>query len=181
MILRKERPHPGAQLTFTDVDGHRITAFITDTPPRVVPGQLAGLDLRHRQHARVEDRIRQAKATGMRNFPCHHYAANNAWLEIVMTAMDLVAWSKLIGFADEPDLAVGRADHPRLAPDPCRVHLTPDTLRSRDPKNQPPQVEPAPTRHDSRARSQPPMATPLHRKRSRHHQAFIREGAKNRG
>ena len=41
----------------------------------------------------------------MRNFPCHHYAANNAWLEIVMTAMDLVAWSKLIGFTDEPDLA----------------------------------------------------------------------------
>jgi len=105
VILRKERPHPGAQLTFTDVDGHRITAFITDTPPGVVPGQLAGLDLRHRQHARVEDRIRQAKATGMRNFPCHHYAANAAWLEIVMTAMDLVAWSKLLGFADEPDLA----------------------------------------------------------------------------
>jgi hypothetical protein len=105
VILRKERPHPGAQLTFTDVDGHRITGFITDTPPRVVPGQLAGLDLRHRQHARVEDRIRQAKATGMRNFPCHHFAANSAWLEIVMTAMDLVAWAKLIGFADQRDLA----------------------------------------------------------------------------
>ena len=105
VILRKERPHPGAQLTFTDVDGHRITAFITDTPPRVVPGQLAGLDLRHRQHARVEDRIRQAKATGMRNFPCNGFAANSAWLEIVMTAMDLVAWSKLVGFADEPELA----------------------------------------------------------------------------
>jgi len=105
VILRKERPHPGAQLTFTDVDGHRITAFITDTPARVVPGQLAGLDLRHRQHARVEDRIRQAKATGMRNFPCHGFAANSAWLEIVMTAMDLVAWSKLIGFADHPELA----------------------------------------------------------------------------
>src|SRR5664279_3723730 len=72
VILRKERPHPGAQLTFLDVDGHRITAFITDTPAGVVPGQLAGLDLRHRQHARVEDRIRQAKATGMRNFPCNH-------------------------------------------------------------------------------------------------------------
>ena len=71
VILRKERPHPGAQLTFTDVDGHRVTAFITDTPAGVVPGQFGGLDLRHRQHARVEDRIRQAKATGMRNFPCH--------------------------------------------------------------------------------------------------------------
>ena len=90
---------------FTDVDGHRIIAFITDTPPGVVPGQLAGLDLRHRQHARVEDRIRQAKAIGLRNFPCNGFAANNAWLEIVMTAMDLVAWSELLGFADEPDPA----------------------------------------------------------------------------
>ena len=67
---------------------------------------MAGLDLRHRQHARVEDdRIRQAMATGMRNFPCNSFAANSAWLEIVMTAMDLVAWSKLLGFADQPDLA----------------------------------------------------------------------------
>jgi hypothetical protein len=57
LILRKERPHPGAQLTFTDADGHRITAVLTDTRPRVVPGQAPGLELRHRQHARVEDRI----------------------------------------------------------------------------------------------------------------------------
>ena len=105
MILRKERPHPGAQLTFTDLDGLRVTAFITDTPTGVVPHQLSGLDLRHRQHARVEDRIRQAKATGLRNLPCHSYASNSAWLEIVMTATDLVAWCKLLGFADEPALA----------------------------------------------------------------------------
>ena len=52
LILRKERPHPGAQLRFTDSDGLRVTAFITDTPPGVVPGQLGGLELRHRQHAR---------------------------------------------------------------------------------------------------------------------------------
>jgi hypothetical protein len=52
LILRKERPHPGAQLTFTDVDGHRITAFLTDTGRGVIPGQVAGLELRHRQHAR---------------------------------------------------------------------------------------------------------------------------------
>jgi hypothetical protein len=32
-----ERPHPGAQLTFTGVDGHRITAFLTDTPRGVIP------------------------------------------------------------------------------------------------------------------------------------------------
>jgi hypothetical protein len=105
LILRKERPHPGAQLTFTDCDGHRITGFLTDTPNSVVPGQLAGLELRHRQHARVEDRIRQAKATGLRNLPFHAFDANAAWLEIVLAATDLVAWTKLIGFADNPGLA----------------------------------------------------------------------------
>ena len=105
LILRKERPHPGAQLRFTDSDGHRITGFLTDTPDGVVPGQLAGLELRHRQHARVEDRIRQTKATGLRNLPFHSFAANAAWLEIVMAATDLVAWAKLIGFTDHPDLA----------------------------------------------------------------------------
>ena len=72
LILRKEHPHPGAQLTFTDADGLRVTAILTNTPatgPGVVPGQAAGLELRHRQHARVEDRIREAKATGLRNLP----------------------------------------------------------------------------------------------------------------
>ena len=105
LILRKERPHPGAQLRFTDSDGHRITGFLTDTPDGVVPGQLAGLELRHRQHARVEDRIRQAKATGLPNLPFNAFDANSAWLEIVMAATDLVAWAKLIGFTDHPDLA----------------------------------------------------------------------------
>jgi len=90
---------------FADQDGHRITAFIIDAPIGVVPGQLAGLDLRHRQHARVEDRIRQAEATGLRNLPCVSFASNGAWLEIVLTATDLLAWCKLIAFIDEPDLA----------------------------------------------------------------------------
>ena len=105
LILRKERPHPGAQLRFTDSDGLRVTAFITDTGHGVVAGQLGGLELRHRQHARVEDRIREAKATGLRNLPCHRTDANAAWLEILLAATDLVAWSKLIGFTDQPDLA----------------------------------------------------------------------------
>jgi hypothetical protein len=105
LILRKERPHPGAQLRFTDSDGHRITGFLTDTADGVIPGQLAGLELRHRQHARVEDRIRQAKATGLRNLPFNAFDANAAWLEIVMAATDLIAWTKLIGFTDHPDLA----------------------------------------------------------------------------
>ena len=105
LILRKERPHPGAQLSFTDIDGLRITAFLTDTPRRVVPGQAAGLELRHRQHARVEDRIREAKASGLRNLPCRGHDENAAWLEAVLTATDLVCWTKLICFADTPELA----------------------------------------------------------------------------
>ena len=105
LILRKEHPHPGAQLTFTDADGLRVTAILTNTAPGLVPGQAAGLELRHRQHARVEDRIREAKATGLRNLPCRAFNENNAWLEIVLTAVDLVAWTKTICFAEVPALA----------------------------------------------------------------------------
>ena len=65
LILRKERPHPGAQLRFTDADGLRLTAFVTNTRG----GQLADLELRHRRRARCEDRIRVAKDTGMSNLP----------------------------------------------------------------------------------------------------------------
>lgn len=83
----------------------RVTAFITDTEPGVIPGQLAGLELRHRQHARVEDRIRELKATGLRNLPCHSFWANAAWLKIALAAADLVTWCRLLGFRDHPGLA----------------------------------------------------------------------------
>lgn len=105
LILRKERPHPGAQLRFTDADGMRVTAFITDTEPGIVPGQVAGLELRHRQHARVEDRIRDLKAAGLRNLPCHGFWPNAAWLEIVLAAADLVTWCRLLGFREHTGLA----------------------------------------------------------------------------
>ena len=105
VILRAERPHPGAQLTFTDADGHRITAIITDIPDKVIPGQTAGLELNHRQHARVEDRIREAKNTGLRNLPCRGFAENTAWLHTLLTAIDLVCWTKILGFTNTPTLA----------------------------------------------------------------------------
>jgi hypothetical protein len=72
VIVRKERPHPGAQLRFTDIDGHRFTAFATDTKR----AQLADLELRHRRRARCEDRIRNAKDTGLRNLPLKGFAQN---------------------------------------------------------------------------------------------------------
>ncbi|MEE6179975.1 transposase, partial [Mycobacterium sp. 050134] len=59
----------------------------------------------HRQHARVEDRIRELKATGLRNLPCHSFSANAGWLGIVLAAVDLVAWARLIGFTNHSGLA----------------------------------------------------------------------------
>jgi Transposase DDE domain group 1 len=91
VIVRRERPHPGAQLDLIETrDGWRYTAFATDT--RV--GQLAFLDARHRAHARVEDRIRTAKDTGLQHFPSRAFAINAAWLAVVMLAVDLIAWTQ---------------------------------------------------------------------------------------
>lgn len=96
LIVRKERPHPGAQLRFTDVDGLRLTAFVTNTRR----GQLPDLELRHRRRARCEDRIRAAKDTGLRNLPFRSFDANRIWLAIVALALDLIAWCQTIALHD---------------------------------------------------------------------------------
>jgi hypothetical protein len=93
LILRKERPHPGAQLRTTDADGMRITGFLTNTAHGGPGRQLADLELRHRRHARVEDRIRAGKDTGMRNLPFHDLNQNRIWLAIAALAADLLAWT----------------------------------------------------------------------------------------
>lgn len=108
VIVRAERPHPGAQLSIFDSEsGLRHTAFIFAPRPGDGPDRrpVGELELRHRRHARVEDRIRQAKGMGLRNLPCKAVAENHAWLECVLAATDLVAWSKLVCFHDQPELA----------------------------------------------------------------------------
>jgi Transposase DDE domain group 1 len=92
VIVRKERPHPGAQLRFTDIGGHRFTCFATSTRG----GQLADLELRHRRRARCEDRIRCAKDTGLRNLPLRGYAHNQIWCEIVALACELLTWMQML-------------------------------------------------------------------------------------
>ncbi len=92
LIVRKERPHPGAQLRFTDTDGIRLTGFATNTPDAAI----AHLEVRHRQRARAEDRIRAARGTGLRNLPLHRAAQNQVWLEIVQIALDLLAWMPML-------------------------------------------------------------------------------------
>jgi Transposase DDE domain group 1 len=92
MIVRRERPHPGAQLSFTDVDGYRFQAILTDQPDL----DIAVLECRHRQHAHVEDRIRDDKDTGLSKFPFKNYAMNEVWLEIVSLAHDLIVWTQAL-------------------------------------------------------------------------------------
>ncbi|MGW4390931.1 IS1380 family transposase [Streptomyces sp. NPDC004685] len=100
LIVRKERPHPGAQLRFTDADGLRLTCFATNTTS--VP--ITALELRHRQRARAEDRIRAARATGLRNLPLHSAAQNQIWLEIVQLALDLLAWMPMLALTGKARL-----------------------------------------------------------------------------
>ena len=87
-IARRERPHPGAQLTFTDADGWRVQVFVTDQPD----ADIVDLERRHRAHARVEDRIRDAKDTGLATLPFGDWQRNEVWLELVLIAQSLLAW-----------------------------------------------------------------------------------------
>jgi hypothetical protein len=95
---RKERPHPGAQLRITDLDGHRITAFVTNT----TRGQLADLELRHRRCACADDRIRCAKDSGLASLPLHDFAQNQIWCAIVALAADLTAWMQTLALTGHP-------------------------------------------------------------------------------
>jgi hypothetical protein len=97
LLCRREDPHPGAQLSFSDIDGHRFQAFITDQPDP----NITTVELRHRQHARIEQRIRGAKATGLGNLPFDRLRRNAVWLELVLLALDLVAWAQVLLLDDE--------------------------------------------------------------------------------
>jgi hypothetical protein len=101
LIVRKERPHPGAQLRFTDIDGHRFTCFATNTRTGPPSTQLADLELRHRRRARCEDRIRCAKQTGLRNLPLHDFAQNQLWCELVTLACELLAWMQILALTGD--------------------------------------------------------------------------------
>ena len=106
MIVRRERPHPGAQLSFTDHDGYRFQAILTDQPDP----NIAVLERRHRQRARVEDRIRDDKDTGLAKLPFKAFALNEVWVEIVMLAHDLLVWTQALALDGE----LARAEPKRL-------------------------------------------------------------------
>jgi hypothetical protein len=90
VIVRRERAHPGAQLSFTDHDGHRFQAILTDQPAE----NIAAIERRHRARARVEDHIRNDKDTGLRNLPFRDFEHNRVWLALVLIAHDLICWTQ---------------------------------------------------------------------------------------
>jgi hypothetical protein len=96
IIVRRERPHPGAQLSLFDQDeGLRHQVFLTDTPYSS-GGSAQFLEVRHRGHATVEDHIRCGKTTGFGRFPSRHFGVNTVWLELSLTAIDLLAWARVL-------------------------------------------------------------------------------------
>lgn len=100
VIVRRERPHPGAQSGLFDVDGYRHHAFITNTPTsfKAAGGnvRLATLELRHRRRARAEDRVRCGKQTGLGRLPLQGFAQNQIWLQLVALATDLITWAQML-------------------------------------------------------------------------------------
>jgi hypothetical protein len=89
-ICRRERPHPGAQLSFSDEHGYRFQVFLSNQQGR----RIARLEQLHRGRAACEDRIRCGKETGLRNLPFRAFQPNAAWLELVLIAQDLLVWTQ---------------------------------------------------------------------------------------
>jgi hypothetical protein len=89
-ICRRERPHPGAQLSFTDTNGYRFQVFLTNQQG----ARIARLEQLHRARAACEDRIRCGKDSGLRNLPFRDFQANTAWLELVLIGQDLLSWTQ---------------------------------------------------------------------------------------
>jgi len=96
VIVRRERPHPGAQLTFTDHDGHRFLATLTD-----LPGDPVELECLHRARASAEDRVRNGKQTGLENLPFREFEHNAVWLELSLIAQDLIVWTQQLALDGE--------------------------------------------------------------------------------
>jgi len=96
LIARRTKLREGDQQSFADHDGYRLAVFLTDQE-----GGVRELDLTHREHAHVEDRIREGKDCGLSNLPFRSFHHNQVWLWLVQLAQDLVAWTKQLALAEQ--------------------------------------------------------------------------------
>jgi hypothetical protein len=104
VFARRERPHPGAQLSlFEAADGWRYSLWVTNLPTSLRGWQAnpAYIDAAHRVHARVEDRIRTGKDCGLGRLPSHSLAINSAWLTTALIAAALLAWLAQLALDDD--------------------------------------------------------------------------------
>jgi hypothetical protein len=120
MIARREQPHDGAQLTFTDVGGYRYQLCVTD----LADDDVAYLEALYRGRGRCEQRICDAKATGLANLPSASFAINQAWLICVLIAQDLICWAQHLALHGE----LARAEPKRLRY--CLFHVAAVTART---------------------------------------------------
>ena len=95
-ICRREQPHPGAQPRLWDTDGFRHQVTLTNSA-----GDILELELRQRRHARVENAIKALRDTGLDRMPFRRFAANQAWLELVLAGADLLAWLRTVALDGE--------------------------------------------------------------------------------
>lgn len=135
VIVRRERPHPGAQLSlFEEIDGWRYQAVATNT----ATGQLAFLEARHRAHARVEDRVRHAKDSGLGRFPSREVKINQAWSVVTAISADLIAWLRLLALTGDLAKAEPKTLRYRMLHVPARLTRGGRRRRLRLPRSQPP-------------------------------------------
>lgn len=110
LIVRRERPHPGAQLSlFDDINGRRHTAHITNQP-----GDPAVLELAHRQRGTVEDVIRDLKACGYRSWPSECIVNNQTWALLAAIAFNLLSRAQRLTLSGRYQTATPKTIRQRL-------------------------------------------------------------------
>lgn len=126
LIVRRERPHPGAQLTLFDtIEGFRHTAFITNQNS----ADISALELQQRQRARAENVIRDTKACGLANLPFDCIVNNEVWMNLCFAANDLLAWAQRIGCVGQLRRATPKTIRHRLLHVAARI--SPNSRRLR--------------------------------------------------
>jgi hypothetical protein len=109
IIVRRERPHQGAQLRLWDHDGWRHQVLLTNST-----GAARRLEVRHRRHGEIENRIKNAKDCGLERMPFTNFDADAAWMEMVLAAADLLVWCQQLLLAGELAVAEPRTLRYRL-------------------------------------------------------------------
>jgi hypothetical protein len=109
IIVRREKPHQGAQLRLWDHGGWRHQVLLTNSA-----GPARRLEVRHRRHGEVENRIKNAKDCGLERMPFTSFNANAAWMEMVLAAADLLVWCQQLLLDGELAVAEPRTLRYRL-------------------------------------------------------------------